>query len=226
MPAAQPKEMPMTDPTPETLSVRIGLMIPDSLRLAGMQEILRDGSTYLVCAVASLVPAEIDALDLLVIDEVMTDHLFPLLTALQRARPRLHLLIIGADAGAAHAEQIIGAGARGYLTYRATASDLRSAVEVILDGSMWAPRRVLAQLLEQARRETGSGSRASVRFSKRENEVLRLLIDGRSNREIAEALGIDEGTVKSHLSRMMTKAGVRNRTALGMAAVREGWASR
>jgi hypothetical protein len=111
MPAAQPKEMPMTDPTPETLSVRIGLMIPDSLRLAGMQEILRDGSTYLVCAVASLVPAEIDALDLLVIDEVMTDHLFPLLTALQRARPRLHLLIIGADAGAAHAEQIIGAGA-------------------------------------------------------------------------------------------------------------------
>ena len=53
----------------------------------------------------------------------------------------------------------------------------------------------------------------------REREVVRLLVQGRPNRQIAEALGLDETTVKAHLSRLMRKLNVRNRIALSMQAL-------
>jgi DNA-binding NarL/FixJ family response regulator len=54
-------------------------------------------------------------------------------------------------------------------------------------------------------------------------EVLKLLVLGHSNRELARVLKIDEGTVKAHLSRMMRKAGVDNRTALSVRAMAMNW---
>ena len=57
------------------------------------------------------------------------------------------------------------------------------------------------------------------RFTEREGQVLRLLVAGSPNREIASALGIDEATVKAHVGRLMRKVGVTNRIALTMQAV-------
>ncbi len=76
---------------------------------------------------------------------------------------------------------------------------------------MWAPRKVMARLVTGSR-PTG----AQVKLTARESQVLELLIKGQSNREIALALEIDEGTVKAHLGRLMRKTGVTNRTALTM----------
>jgi DNA-binding NarL/FixJ family response regulator len=52
------------------------------------------------------------------------------------------------------------------------------------------------------------------RFTARERQVLSLLREGQPNREIADALGIDRGTVKAHIGRLLRKVGVSNRTAL------------
>jgi len=63
------------------------------------------------------------------------------------------------------------------------------------------------------------GAQAEPKFTERENQVLQLLVAGRPNREIAEALGIDAATVKAHVGRLMRKVGVENRIALTMQAV-------
>ena len=69
-------------------------------------------------------------------------------------------------------------------------------------------------------------SAQEVSFTKRELEVLSLLVLGQPNRQIASRLGVDEGTIKAHMGRLMRKAGVDNRTALSMRALELRWASR
>ena len=109
---------------------------------------------------------------------------------------------------------------------------VRLAVDVVRDGSVWAPRKVLSQLLESAR-EAGRGQRGSatqqpgkaVRLTPQEAEVLKHLVSGQPNREIARIMALDEGTVKAHLGRLMRKAGVGNRTALTIKALAEKWTS-
>jgi DNA-binding NarL/FixJ family response regulator len=58
-----------------------------------------------------------------------------------------------------------------------------------------------------------------VTFTDREKEVLELLVAGRSNREIGQALQIEERTVKAHVAKLMRKVGVQNRIALSVHAI-------
>jgi DNA-binding NarL/FixJ family response regulator len=60
---------------------------------------------------------------------------------------------------------------------------------------------------------------ANVNFTGREQQVLNLLLDGRSNKEIAQSLKIEERTVKSYVTRLLRKMSVKNRTALSMLAM-------
>jgi len=62
-----------------------------------------------------------------------------------------------------------------------------------------------------------------LRLTERELEVLRLMTGGYSNREIARALGVAEGTVKNHVSSILSKLGVRDRTRAVLQAVRAGY---
>jgi len=88
---------------------------------------------------------------------------------------------------------------------------------VVQDGSLWAPRKVLARLLEARNRsQPPAGAPNAAKLTARENQVVSLLVVGRSNREIGEALGIDAGTVKAHMGRIMRKTGVGNRIELTM----------
>jgi DNA-binding NarL/FixJ family response regulator len=98
------------------------------------------------------------------------------------------------------------------------------AIEVVLDGSIWAPRKVLARLIDAGGSPPGSPTGdepVEQKMTPREREVLHLLMGGRSNRDIAEAMGIDEVTVKAHLGRMLRKTGASNRVELTLRAMEE-----
>ena len=96
------------------------------------------------------------------------------------------------------------------------------AVEAVSDGSVWAPRKILSRLLDRATAAPLPAA-AEVHLTRRELEVLSLLLLGLSNREIAHALDVEQATVKAHLGRLMRKAGVTNRTALGVHAMEAKW---
>jgi DNA-binding NarL/FixJ family response regulator len=153
------------------------------------------------------------------------DTLPDLIAKLRREHPQLRIIVVGEGLDPLLIEAVIGAGAKGYLAETASESEIRMALEVVLDGSVWAPRKVLARLLEggsaSPASSTASGDRIEKRMTAREREVLELLMDGRSNRAIAEALGIDEATVKAHLGRMLRKTGAHNRVELTLRAIEE-----
>jgi DNA-binding NarL/FixJ family response regulator len=194
--------------------LRIGLIATDPLRIIGLQAMFSESGPEVI---ALSVPGALDAsgVSLILIDAACTDHLFELLATFQRRRPRLRLIVIGVQEEHEYIQQVIGAGAKGYLTHMAKESEIRMAIEIVQDNSLWAPRKVLARLLESSAAESASAALGSApKFTGRESQVLRLLVTGSPNREIANALGIDAVTVKAHVGRIMRKVGVANRIAL------------
>ena len=202
--------------------LRLGLIATDPLRILGLQTILSQaGADGVPMEIVPLsVPGALDAsgVSLILIDAACTDHIFELLATFRRTRPHLRLIVLGLEEDHEYIQRIIGAGAKGYLTHTAKESEVRLAIEIVQDGSAWAPRKVLAKLLEVS----SEGSRSAAKepkFTKREGQVLRLLVAGHPNRVIAEELGIDVMTVKAHVGRLMRKVGVENRIALSMQAM-------
>ena len=204
---------------------RIGVVATDPMRIAGLRFILEAGRAYEVVTLDATNALASADLALAIVDSSATSHLFELLTSFRNLRPGLALIVLGAQADSDHMERVIGAGAKGYLNHSASESELQTAIAVVRDGSVWAPRKVMARLLETTLKTASGNHAVAVDFTPRELEVLQLLVLGQPNRQIAAALGVDEGTVKAHMGRLMRKAGVDNRTALTMRAIERRWAA-
>ena len=124
--------------------------------------------------------------------------------------------MIGTDADETYIECVIAAGAQGFLSATASVEEFRLAIDLVRDGYLWADREVLSRIIGKHGRGRAAYVQpgpADVQLTPREADVLRLLLDGHGNREIARTLGIDAGTVKTHLTRIMRKAGVVNRSS-------------
>ena len=120
--------------------------------------------------------------------------------------------------------EAIRAGARGYLLKDVTLEQLKDAIERLARGERFLQPAVTRRVLE------GLGSvpadfesfETPDPLTEREVEVLRLMAGGYSNRELAEALGVAEGTVKNHISSILLKMGVRDRTRAVLKGLAEG----
>jgi DNA-binding NarL/FixJ family response regulator len=201
------------DDSVHKVAERVGVVATDPLRVLGLKAIFSEVMQLEIVHLS--VPGALNDvnLSLVLIDAECTDHLFELVSTFRKVRPQLRLIVLGSDTCHEYIERVIGAGAKGYLLLNSKESELRMAIEIVRDGSVWAPRKVLSRLLD-APRGGAKSSLAPPAFTAREHQVLKLLRAGQPNREIAVALGIEEGTVKAHISRLMHKVGVDNRTAL------------
>ncbi len=110
--------------------------------------------------------------------------------------------------------------ARGCLPKASDPERLLDALRAITAGEVWAGPGISQYFVELTRPED-SGEAASRRLTKREMDVIGLMVDGLSNKEVAERLGLSEQTVKNHVARIMDKVDVRNRVELVLYAVRE-----
>ena len=119
----------------------------------------------------------------------------------------------------------IRAGARGFLLKDVTLKQLTEAIRTLnAGGTLIKPaitERVLRGL-KQARPDFLSLDPPDP-LTERETEVLRLIVAGHSNREIADAVGVSEGTVKNHVSSILSKLGVRDRTRAVLKALELGF---
>ena len=201
----------------------LGLVATDPLRILGLQTIFSEEGVKgePVEIIPLSVPGALDAsgVSLILIDAACTDHIFELLATFRRTRPHLRLIVLGLEEDHEYIQRIIGAGAKGYLAHTARASEVRLAIEIVQDGSAWAPRKVLANLLDVSSAEERRATVDEPKFTEREAEVLKWLVEGHPNRAIAEELGIDLATVKKHVGALMRKVGVKNRIALSVQAV-------
>jgi len=205
--------------------IRVGLLADEPIRLAGLASIFEDhpGNGYapLVPIVGN--PDELlsdSTLVYLVVDLNSSTGGMETLEIIRRKRPDIRLIVIGPEGDEDLVLNSIIAGARAYLDLKAGPRIVRQAVEVVTDGSIWAPRRLLSKLIDRLLASPDSSlTNASPHLTDREREVLELILLARSNREIARQLGIEERTVKAHVGRLMRKTGADNRIELSMRAL-------
>lgn len=116
------------------------------------------------------------------------------------------------------------AGARGYLLKDVTLDQLLGAIRTLAAGGTMIQPAVTARLASRLAAGVSQVPPAVVvePLTPRELEILRLLAGGYSNREIASALHVSEGTVKNHVSRVLDKLGVRDRTRAVLRALDRG----
>lgn len=129
---------------------------------------------------------------------------------------------------AQYVRRALAEGAAGYMLKDATPEDLEQAIKVAISGggNVLSPR-VIQNLFESmdgpGRGENGdSGHRPIASLTQRETDILALLAEGMSNRDISRGLFLSEKTVKAHLAAVFRKLGVTNRTQAAMAAVSMG----
>jgi two-component system nitrate/nitrite response regulator NarL len=114
------------------------------------------------------------------------------------------------------------AGASGYFLKDGPVEEVVAGIEAAARGESFFSPRIGAMLLRRMREHRVVQVDTPVRLSKREQEVLRLVVEGRSNEKIGEGLSIDAGTARNHVSHILAKMGVDNRVQAAVRAVREG----
>ena len=147
------------------------------------------------------------------------------LETLERLRvnhPQVKVLLLSVHGDAPLIESAISLGADGYLLKDGRASEVLAAVRAIERGGSYFSPPVAREIAEQLRSPKRSSSDPFSLLSQREREVLHLIVDGLSAREIAQGLRISTKTVEAHRTSLMRKLGVRKATELVRYALRHG----
>lgn len=118
--------------------------------------------------------------------------------------------------------QCVRAGARGYLLKEIPRLDLAASIRSLASGESVIDRKVLPQVLAVARQSPDTAD-VEHPLSERQRGILRLVADGRSNREIAATVHLSELTVKSYIEDLLKQLGARNRVHAAILATRRGW---
>jgi len=135
------------------------------------------------------------------------------LRAFRKALPQIRVAVVSAVDDPARMREALDAGAVGYIPKTSLPSVMVAAVRLIAEGGTYVPPEAVSAL---------PGLRAAADLTQRQVDVLRLLIRGLHNREIAKRLSISEDTVKQHAHAVFGKLGVSSRTEAVAAASRLG----
>jgi len=201
-------------------SIHIAVVESDPLRFIGFRALFdSQPELELISATVPEIGTR-ENVDLILLGSRGQQNLFDVMASLKAARPDLRIIVTGTGADDETILKALAAGAKGYVDEGTTAAEFMQAIQVVHQGSVWAPRRVLSMFIERVTSSPGRIFPAGrVSFTDREKEVLELLVAGRSNKEIGAALGIEERTVKAHVAKLMRKVGVQNRIALSVHAI-------
>jgi DNA-binding NarL/FixJ family response regulator len=210
----------------------IGVMLVDDQPLvrAGLSLILAPGDGFRIAAECGDGAEAVAALGSVAIDVILMDVRMPVMNGIEATRrirddggpPVLVLTTFDDDDVLWGA---IEAGAAGFVLKDATAEELISATRAVAAGGSWLDPAVTSRVLETYRATVVPRLREASRatgLTDRELEVLRQMATGASNGEIARQLTVSEATVKSHVSAVFLKLGVRDRAGAIVFAYRHG----
>jgi DNA-binding NarL/FixJ family response regulator len=210
------------------MSARVLLVDDQALVRTGFRMILEREPDLLVVGEAA------DGLEALELaereqpDVVLMDVRMPRLDGIEATRrllrrhPELKVVVLTTYDLDEYLVEALRAGASGFLLKDVQAEQLPGAVRAVLAGDVLVSGGPTRRLVEALVPQRSQPSPRMAALTSREREVLRLVADGRSNAEIAEALFLGETTVKTHVSRLLAKIGVRDRVGLVIAAYEEG----
>ncbi|AXI10026.1 DNA-binding response regulator [Oceanobacillus zhaokaii] len=173
-------------------------------------------------------------------DVVLMDINMPNMNGVQatadlvRYFPNTKVIILSIHDDESYVTHALKTGAQGYLLKEMDSDSLIEAIKVVSEGGSYLHPKVTHNLVLEYRRLAKESAITNIDhgieyrkplhlLTKRECQVLQLLADGKSNRAVAETLYISEKTVKNHVSNILQKMNVNDRTQAVVSAIKKGW---
>ena len=139
--------------------------------------------------------------------------------AVCRAAPNMHLVVISASESPTDVRRALDAGAQGYIAKTSSSSSMLEAIRQVLSGDTYlSPRLEVASANDGSQRDQARNV-----LTPRQRDVLAMLRQGKSNKEIARDLNLAEITVKLHVTAILRALGVENRTQAAILAAKIGY---
>lgn len=208
------------------MSVKLAFFDDHPLLLDGLVNLFSDGQDYDVVGKGTCAADVIElslgcGAQVMVLDLDMPGNVFDAIKNIRSENSGIKILIFTASNAIEEAVRALDAGANGYVVKGSTAEDLTLAIQSILAGETYITQKLAARVI-MALREASIRKNAhqALQLSVREEQILRQLLRGSTNREIATYLEISEKTVKHYMSILMQKLNVRNRIEAVLAAQR------
>jgi DNA-binding NarL/FixJ family response regulator len=162
------------------------------------------------------------------LDLVLLDYHLPDMNGLQaldvfaRKVPELPIIVLSGSVNPKIMQQVMNKGAAAFLTKSGMGDELLSVTRLVLAGEIYVPPELMA-LSASALMDEPAADPLSPQFTPRQEEVLYLLLDGYTNKEISKMLSLSDETVKNHISGILRGFGVQTRTQAVLAANRHGY---
>lgn len=191
--------------------------------LSGCQNIqvvgsVRDGQAAVFKALALSPSVLVTDVELAFVDGITAT------AQIRRSVPNCHVLVYTTSRNKEDVAKAIASGAVGYCLSDSDDKQLELAIKSVALGAGWIDSRLVNDVLHnpEERRPCRDSYGKLLTLSKREEEVLKLLIEGKTNQEIAEGLRVSLDTVKSHMRNLMDKLDAADRTKLAVEAIKRG----
>jgi DNA-binding NarL/FixJ family response regulator len=218
--ALKPANRNTKEPLVKILVVDDHALVREGLRqvLKGLEEnleVLQAGT----CMQAFALAQTHGDLDLVLLDYHLPDmNGLAALAIFGERHPELPIVLLSGSASPQIMRQVLQAGAAGFVTKSCVSDELLRAVRSVLSGDIYLPHELNGTGVLEA-----SASSDKPLLTQRQELVLRCLLDGLANREIAEQLHVSEETVKTHVTAILRHFEVQNRTQAVVAAARIGY---
>lgn len=203
----------------------ISICLVDShpLQLAGITAVLTQHGKFSILASGNSARDIVDIAtrhkpDVMIVDLNMADDAFGAITRARTVAPGTKLIAFTSLANVNTVVRALDAGTSGYVLTTSGPAELVHAVDAVLRGETYIAPTLASQVITLLRTHSFRKAADAAKFSVREEQVVRLLLRGQTNKEIAKTLSVSERTVKHYMTILMQKFNVRSRLEFVVAA--------
>ena len=172
--------------------------------------------------------ALVDAAERLKPDVVILDISMPQLNGfeaakqIKKSRPQVKLIFLSQHLNPAYLRQALKVGASGYVLKSGATGELQQAIREVLRGRIYITPTFGQNVIDGLWSRLGEVNNQAEELTDRQREILKLIIDGKGNKEIADILHVSVKTVEFHRARLMSRLGVRSVAELTKVALQQG----
>jgi DNA-binding NarL/FixJ family response regulator len=210
------------------MSVKLMLVDDHPMLRHGLLRAVAQEPNFTVVAEASTAKQALELAKETTPDVVVMDIHLPDMNGIETTRqmvsvlPAIKVVIFSSDAARARIDEALLAGVRGYLSKCSAVTELIRAIGLVMEGHLYLSPEVSAGVLEDYRKSLAEPEPIKPFLSEREQQLLRLLAEGRRNKEIANHLACSTKSIEAYRSRLMKKLDCSSSAELVRYAIREG----